>query len=376
MVLKHCSKQCDPHRIGRGHRWWPFLFLAVVNMPQQSVALENEKNNSRVSLTFSSRSVSEALPLKEFAGEWEQPPVSGDSTWTRNRLDQGVRYGNWSVGYTQRFDYRLQYNDSTTDLYYRDENDLPAVQGDVPVYLQIDQLRAQGIKVGYGYRWQSGLFLQMDISMLEASDFQAGVLEGTLNAEGDFFSGTASLNYRYTEDLLLEHQFEQPEGRGMAVDLAIGYVGSARSVRLALQDLYNRIDWEAAPHTYGNFDTIDRDVEDKVQLNPLFSGKRLLEDYRQSMPLYGTLSYAEHIDAGADVTLDVEYYAGELRYTTGLRWPGVPGNPYLGYEVEEQQWLLSLADDSGLWGFQLGMDDTDWEQANSLTLAFSLGASW
>ncbi|TLM79333.1 hypothetical protein ACONUD_13445 [Microbulbifer harenosus] len=316
------------------------------------------------------------MPISEFAGDWKNAPSAGDSTWTRNRLELGANYGNWTVGYTQRFDYRLEYNRDTADLYYRNENNLPARQGDVPVFLRIDQLRAQGFKIGYRHRWQSGIFARVSVTALEASDFQAGQLAGTLNAEGDFFSGTADLDYRYTKDLLLEHQFDMPQGRGFTTDLAVGYSGSERTIQIQLQDLYNRIDWELAPHTYGKFDTIDRDVEDKVQLNPLFSGKRLLEDFRQKMPMYGLASYTEHARGGADVKLDVEYYGNDLRYTTGLLWDHVPGNPYLGYELVDRQWLLSVGDDNGIWKLQLGFDDPDLEKAHSLTIAMAVAAYW
>ncbi|WGL15864.1 hypothetical protein PVT68_13925 [Microbulbifer bruguierae] len=343
-------------------------------MPQQSVALEAYKNNNRVYLAFSSRTVSEALPIKEFADEWQQPPGDGDSTWTRNRLDLGIWYRDWGVAYTQRFDYQLRYNNATTDLYYRDENNLPAPEGAVPVRLEISQLRAQGLKLQRRWRWESGYFLQTDLSLLSASDFQDGSLAGELGNENGFFSGTAALDYRYSEDLLLAHQFEQPEGDGLALDVSVGYSGARRSLMLEVQDLYSAIRWEQAPHTYGAFDTIDRDVAGEVQLNPLFSGKRLLEDFQQEMPRYGLVSYTEHIAGGADVKVDVEYFSGDLRYRPGMRWGDVPGNPYLGYEVEDGQWLLQLKDDRGFWHLQLGSDNRDWEKARSLTLAFGFSA--
>ncbi|WP_226664698.1 hypothetical protein [Microbulbifer aggregans] len=338
-------------------------------MPQESVALEN----NGIQLSFTSRTVSEALPIKEFADEWRTPPGKGDSTWTRNRFDQGVWYEDWGFGYTQRFDYQLRYNEATTDLYYRDENDLDPPTGRVPVLLEISQLRAQGIKLKRRWQWSSGFFAQADLSLLSASDFQDGILAGELGSDNEFFSGSARLDYRYSEDLLLEHQFEPPEGRGIALDFNIGYAGTHRSASLVVQDLYSAIEWEQAPHTFGAFDSVDREVAHAVQLNPLFTGKRLLEDYRQRMPVYATAHYAEH-RASVDWALDLELFDGDLRYRPGLRWDQLPGNPYLGYEVVDGQWLLQLGDDRGFWHFQLGSDSADWESAHSLTLAFGFSA--
>ncbi|MFV8781111.1 hypothetical protein ACNKU7_01700 [Microbulbifer sp. SA54] len=339
--------------------------MILVNVPEESVALEN----NGIQLQFTTRTVSEALPIKEFADEWRQPPGKGDSTWTRNRFFQGVWYEGWGFGYTQRFDYQLGYNEATTDLYYRDENDLDAPAGRVPVLLKISQLRAQGVKLQRRWQWSSGFFAQADLSLLSASDFQDGILAGELGSNGDFFSGSARLDYRYSEDLLLEHQFEPPKGRGLALDLNLGYTGTHRSARLILQDLYSAIEWRQAPHTQGAFDTVDRDVANAVQLSPLFSGKRLLTDYRQRMPLFAEAQYTEYRPS-SDWMLDLEYFDGDLRYRPGIRWGRLPGNPYLGYEMIDGQWLVQFSDDRGMWSFQLGSDSTSWEKANSLTLAF------
>ncbi|WP_288132170.1 hypothetical protein [Microbulbifer sp.] len=371
MELKLCSKRGNFQRHGKGRRWWPFLFLALANLPLQSVAQEA----SAIGLEFSSRTLSEPLPIKTFTDEWDRVPGDGEATWTRNRIGISANYGSWSIGYRQRFDYSLRYNKSTADLYYRDENNLPAIQGEVPVYLEINQLLAHGLTLGYRKQWSSGFFVGATAAWLQASDFQAGELRGALNGESDLFAGTAALDYRYSEDLLLDHQFERPHGKGVTLDLALGYVTNARRFSIQVQDLYSRVDWEQAPHTAGSFDSVDRDVEDKVQLNPLFSGTRQLEQFSQTLPLYGTARYIEYTD-GADWVLDLEYFDGALRYRPGLQWGSAPGNPYLGYEPERGEWQLQLRNESGSWHLTLGTDDLDLEEAHSLTIAMGWGRFW
>ncbi|WP_231758558.1 hypothetical protein [Microbulbifer elongatus] len=364
MPLKLCSEQGDFYRTGLGHRWWPFLFLGLVNVPLQSVALPSPE----VSLDFYSRTVSEALPINEFTGKWQQAPGGGENTWTRNRLDTGVWLGDWGVSYTVRYDYQLKYNQATADLYYRDEQGLNPPQDAVPVYLNALQLLADGIRLKRRWSLDSGLFLQANVSLLKAREFQDGTIDGLLSSDEQFFAGNASLDYRYSEDLLLEHEFEKPEGEGLTVDLVAGYQNNQRKVIVRVEDAYSLIRWEQAPYTHGKFDTADRDVEDEVQLAPVFSGWRELEDHEFTLPVYATGRYVEQMD-GYQLSLDMEYFADQVRYRPGIRWGNLPGNPYVGVDGAEGQWVFTLSDDSEQLRLQLGFDDPNLEKAHSLTMA-------
>ncbi|WP_156035294.1 hypothetical protein [Microbulbifer sp. HZ11] len=369
MRLKLCSKQGDIRRNGSGHLWWPFLFLGLMNVPLQSVALPSPE----VSLDFYSRTISEALPISEFAGKWKQAPGRGENSWTRNRLDTGVWLGDWGLSYTVRYDYQLTYNRATADLYYRDEQDLTPPEGAVPVYLNALQLLADGIRLKRRWNLDSGLFFQADVSLLKAREFQDGTIDGLLSSDEQFFAGNASLDYRYSEDLLLAHDFEKPEGEGLTLDLVAGYQNNQRKMFVRVEDAYSLIRWERAPYTYGKFDTADRDVEDEVQLAPVFSGWRELEDHEFTMPVYATGRYVEQM-SGYQLSLDVEYFADTVRYRPGIRWGNLPGNPYVGVDGEEGQWLFALSDDSARVKFQLGFDNPSLDKSHSLTVAVAWSA--
>ncbi|MCK7596514.1 hypothetical protein M0G74_04415 [Microbulbifer sp. CAU 1566] len=342
-----------------------------MNLSSQSVAVPAPE----VTLDFYSRTVSEALPIKEFTGKWKNAPGNGENTWTRNRLDTGAWLGDWGVSYTVRYDYQLQYNRATADLYYRDEQGLPPGEGAVPVYLNALQLEADGIKLKRRWYFYSGLFLQADISLLKAREFQDGTIDGLLTAGEQLFSGNANLDYRYTDDLLLKHEFEMPEGEGIAVDITAGYRDNNRVISLQVQDAYNRIRWKQAPYTHGKFDTANRDVEDEVQLAPVFSGWRELQDHDMTMPIYALGRYTQR-QQNFQWSLDLEYFADDVKYRPGMRWDNLPGNPYLGYEGSDKQWLLALSDEQNIWKLQLGFDDINLEKAHSLTIAMAVAAHW
>src|SRR5690606_10185142 len=81
------------------------------------LAMTMSAGATELELSLSSRTVSEPMAIKGFAEQWNGRLHKGDAAWTRNRLDIGVRHGSWRIGYVQRYDYILRFNDDTADLY-------------------------------------------------------------------------------------------------------------------------------------------------------------------------------------------------------------------------------------------------------------------
>lgn len=363
MRLKLCTDQGSAKR---GRRWRPFFVACssfCVLLSQSAAAQDDE-----VSFRFSSRTVSEPISVHGLLHDWRGRLYPGDRAWTRNRLELTYREAAWTLAYVQRYDYLLRFNDTTAELHYRQENGLPAPAAAVPVKLDAWHLRSDGIKLAHRWRWGETVYIEPALTLLRAVDFQGGLIEGELGAEGDMLAGSADLNYRYSEDRLLEHRFDHPSGRGATLDLSIGWQSEKHAVTVQLQDLYGLVDWDSAPYTRGRFDTEDRGGSGAVSLEPAFSGFRGESDYRQKIPAFGIASYTAHRN-GFSWQLDAEYFAGELRLRPGVRWGDLPANPYLGYEGRDGQWLLELASDSRSWSLRLGSDSADLEKARSLTVA-------
>ncbi|MEH6706436.1 MAG: hypothetical protein V7667_00550 [Alloalcanivorax venustensis] len=325
-------------------------------------------------LKVSSRSVSEPIAIKELAGDWRGTQHPGDIAWTRNRIELGVDINGWGIAYTQRYDYVLRFNSETADIYYRDKNDLPAPQGDVPVRLHAWHLRAQGVKFQRSFKWRNGVYVTPSVSLLKGWQFQDGEMQGLLRSDSGTFNGQADLDYRYSQDLLLDHQFRTPSGKGLAVDLTLGWRGESRQAWLQFQDIYGALWWRHAPHTHGRLNTMGRGDE-SVQLDPAFSGRRELKPYRQRLPVYTVGRYVQQQDDW-DLQLDAEYFMDRLWLRPGIRWRALLGNPYLGYEVRDGQWALGLGDDRKRWHLQLASDTWRLERARALTLEFGYMVRW
>jgi hypothetical protein len=325
-------------------------------------------------VAVTSRSVSEPMAIEGFTNEWDGDLHKGDIAWTRNRLDIGVRQGAWRIGYTQRYDYTLKFNNETADLYYRSENDLPEPAGDVPVRLDAWHMRAQGVKLSW--QWTSGgFFVEPAVSLLSGWQFQDGSLNGFLRNENGDLSGQAELDYRYSQDLLLDHQFDRPSGKGLVIDLLLGWEGEQKGANLEIQDLYGRMWWRDAPYTRGTFNTVSRNNPGVVRLDPAFSGVRDIDDYQQRLSTYILGDYWQ--DQGDwRWSVDAEYFLDRLWVRPGVSLPKVPGNPYLGHELRDGQWLLGTSDDDQRWYAQLGSDSWDYSQARSLTVQLGVRHRW
>lgn len=349
-------------------------FPKIIPFIVAAACLPRPCHGAGLDLILRSRAVSEPMAIEAYGDNWQGELHSGDIAWTRNRLELAARHGNWRIGYIQRYDYVIRTNEDTADLYYRDENDLPAPDGDVPVRLRAWHLRAQGARFQYRLERGDGFYLVPSLSLLDGWAFQDGALHGLLSND-DGLAGQGDLSYRYSEDLLLDHQFERPGGRGIAIDLMIGWQSERRRAELQIEDLYGRLWWDDAPYTRGVLDTVDRDDPERVHLDPAFSGVRRLEDYAQRMPLYATAFYCQ--DEGAWAwRLDVEYFIERVWFRPGISFPRVPGNPYVGHELRDGQWLLGLNDDRGVFHLRLGSDEQDLSDTRSLTLELGLLLQW
>ena len=316
---------------------------------------------------LSSRSVAEPVPVRAFAGRWQAPLQPGRQGWTRNRLLLGVESGALSLAYIQRYDYTLRFSPDTAEVYWRDRNDQPLAEDrDYDLFLDARHQRSQGLRVGWHLSRSSGFGVDAWVSVLQGMALQAGQLQGSLFADGDRYSGQASVDYRYSRDLLFDHQAPAPEGLGAALDVRVYWRGERLFLAVEMQDAWSHMAWRDAPFTRGGINSEGRQ-DDGFSLQPLFSGARGVSGFDQSMPRYMQLeSRWQH--GRWQWHLDGEYFLDRwyLRPGVSVTQGGIKG--YVGYEARMAQWVMGLSDTRGRITLQLGADDAAVHRAHSLTL--------
>lgn len=316
---------------------------------------------------LTSRAVAEPVPVKAFAGQWQSPLRDGRQGWTRNRLLLGVQSGSVSLAYIQRYDYVLRFSPDTADIYWRDRNDQPLAEDrDYMLFLDARHQRSQGLRIGWHGKTSSGFGVDAWVSLLQGMDLQEGRLQGQLSADEDRYAGQATIDYRYSHDLLFDHQVPAPDGYGAALDVRLHWQGERLFLALEMQDVWSRLVWRDAPFTRGGVDSEGRN-DDGFSLRPLFSGVRGVSGFHQPLPRY-TRFESRWQHGRWQWRLDGEYFLERLYLRPGVSLQQGDVEVYAGYEARMGQWHLGVSDRQRRLALQLGTDELVVHRAHSLTL--------
>lgn len=267
-----------------------------------------------------SEPVSVYSALHDLSGEFDR----GDVAFTRDRLELGVRKGNWEFALFDRYDYYLAFNPDTAELMYRDENKLTLDRNRTYVVdMKANHLRAKGIKIAYSFQPTDQLTLKFSGNLLYGSALLDGNVKGLLTTRGDdSFLLQADIDYNYSDDILLNRQVEDPSGIGAGFDAAFEWRMSDKiTLTGRFDDLVNRIFWKNAPYTLaeGTNATTRFDENGLLVVRPSLRGVEAFRRHTQRMPVYTVLSGYFGIGRGADLVVIVEHLMSTTLPTVGYR---------------------------------------------------------
>lgn len=350
--------------------------LLVFFLSNVSSAIES------VQLVATHRSYSEASAVIQMQqGTWnDRPKSNGEIVFTRNRLSFGGRDRWWSLHYIERHDAYFRFSPDTAELLFLAGSDraIPADQV-YHVDFRAQQLAAHGVRVGVHLpEWQR-IQLTTHISLLNGRQFQEGRLFGTVaQTSPNTYQGQTTIDYRYDQDRLLEHELNAPIGRGVALDIHVHWRYKQMHWSVFADDVWMQMNWQDSGRTAGQLNTDNAILNDNgfVRYTPLFKGIRGIDDYQQSaMPTLW------HVEVGYDL--------GRWQVVGGAWQYGPAAFPFvtmhyetesalewsLGYEAKSQTWRMSLERTHGpwLWMLKLGTDHYDVRYAHSLDIQMSAG---
>jgi len=248
---------------------------------------------------------SEPVSIKNFARHFDGPLERGDTAFTHDRIEVGVRWQRWQIALVQRFDYVTAFTPDTALVHYDDTHNIPLPNDrEYSLMLDVNRINAKGIKVGY--TWSPVSTVEVNISgsyYNNISDLQSGraTAQGDLTPITDQLvadaqavidnisptnkdisalyglvqnvNATIAVNYAYDKPKLHEPEYHQPVivgapnppisgvdfaapgGTGYAFDLSASWqITRQLQVSLAAMDLINQFSWKGAPQTTGSFD--------------------------------------------------------------------------------------------------------------------------
>lgn len=298
----------------------------------------------------------------------------GTRSFTHNRWESGVVHNGIKFALIARYDYVLDYSEDLAELVYREKNDLP-IQTNRAYEVYIDALyaRTAGLKLGYEIQPQPGLFLGVDVSALQVSDFLDGTIKGNVLVGDDSYIGEIGLDYVYTKDKLLDRIAEKPSGRGYAVDLAMKFQASDNlDLSMEVKDLTSRLKFERAPFTTAraSSDRISLNPDGTIDVKPILRGRESYRKHTMALPRRITFDALYRIDSNNKIFL------GTLRHSsdtyTHLGWSRKLNerwefSPSFNFGMD----ALTLALSSRNLGVSLTSDRADFDEARTFGLSFS-----
>ncbi|ASP39996.1 hypothetical protein CHH28_15520 [Bacterioplanes sanyensis] len=191
------------------------------------------------------RASSEAVPLHSMMYGWSSAFDRGDHGYADLQREVGVMWQDWRLGWQQRRYYSLRFNHATAQ-FYRDLEQGRDHQGSGRLELEVEHFIADGLRLAWQGDW-AGWHWQPTLTWYQVSHFQFGELHGNIR-DGE---ASATIDYQFNDDKILDYQASVPNGHGVSLDLQLSRRWSQWHLQLDVQDAFNRLWLKDAAFTEG-----------------------------------------------------------------------------------------------------------------------------
>jgi len=290
---------------------------AILLTPAGAASAETEWNLYSHLDTFA---YSEPVSIKSFVKDFDDDLEGGDTAFTHDSFEFGVRWNNLTIAAVQRFDYVTSFTPDTALYHHTTKNGGVINQNrDYDLLLDVERVTAAGLKVGYSHRITSQLKVSGAISYYTSlSSLQSGfagvagdlepltdqlIQEATaitdnLSADNrdlsplkDLVSDiltAVNINFAYDDPKFGEPfyrkpvitgqpnpvisgvDFDAPDGTGYAIDAAVEWQPTEQlTLGLKLWDIANQFNWDNAPVSVASFD-LNPFLLDAIDVTQLF----------------------------------------------------------------------------------------------------------
>ncbi|WP_247687318.1 hypothetical protein [Pseudoalteromonas luteoviolacea] len=210
-------------------------------------------NDFEIINNFDSEIYTEAQPVKSFLDEFNKPLESGDSAFTFNVFELGVKYKGVSLGAQSRYNYALEFDPDTALFTYLEKNDLPFERRNYRYLLKGKQSTTHGVFLAYDVSlFDNSLTITPKITYYQSAHFQDASVDGTVFS--DEIKGDLQTQYFFSKDILFKSftPEQSPEGKGYSFDLSIDWqISDDLNVSLKALDLVNETKYEGVGYVNG-----------------------------------------------------------------------------------------------------------------------------
>lgn len=359
----------------------PALDLPLAGPPDAAEQPKPAAPQLAFTMSLDNWGFSESAPLREIVwSDYTRPPTaSGDLSFLRSRAAAGAHYAGYSIEGIWRKDWVFRYHPDTAEILYRDQEDLALQNGrDYRLDFRPLVMEGRGIRLGAEATEFFGVKLRLAASIFQVVDYQQGSLTGLVSdPTGSQYEGNAAIDYRYREDLLLDHTSTASIGQGYALDLGLSWTDGRYFATVLMEDLLSYLSWDRLPFTIGRVDTDESgfDTRDDVDNNAVFSGRRGSPSYNTTnlLPVLTDIEVGRRL-SNWELSVNATHFMDE--WWPALRAAYLPWRSVrlgAGYEVKSNRVDIDLAWSTRHGGLavDVGTDNLDLDAAMSLVLGLS-----
>ena len=316
----------------------------------------SDELDKKFHIKFDSYTFSEPTSIDSFLHNFNGKFGGGETASSFSQLSLGIEYKSLTVSLIKRLDYFYQFSSETAQFYYNLENEVPFLPN-VPhrLELNMNHLKATGIKVGYKWKLSSNIDFYLFGSYLAASDFYQANLSGdTIWLDNEKFSIQAPAEIFSAHNELLAYPENNSKGEGLAFDITFDWrIYPYLNASFKIQDIYSEVDWEGALFTQVNrWQIYQKDSDNVVDATPLLEGEVL--NYSQKLPIrwLGELSFTSNAKTRFFVKFFHSQYSQDLQLGSkieinrkkfmSLGWNFISKSIELGYKTDYFHILLML----------------------------------
>lgn len=277
----------------------------------------------------------------------------GNRVYAKQTARTGLSYRDWAFGYSRNLYYFLNFSEGASQLLYAERNgQLRAQQEVLDVYFRANNASGQGAYLRYSRQW-GNVELAATVTYLTLSDLTYGEGEGVFDPGKPLANNThLVIDYAFRKDRIFREPVAPPKGRGLTLDLQLGWYWQGHRLDLAMEEVYSRLKWNTAPgnRIEGNF----RDLQLRDDAVVKYSHFRAQFD--QTLPVHTLLSYRYRLPWS--ISLGVEYERLDRKdwrklvadwhllgeWTASLRW--TPEDNLWGVGLQHPYLVFSLEADT------------------------------
>ena len=366
----------------------PLMSGSLINSP----FIASKRAATQIDWTVMVTAHSPAQPVAAFIKDWDAPLDSGTHAYAQARASLDVKPAESPISYglAWRYDYLMNFNQETADLYWQYQNkQIPNQNQTYQLQLEAQHNERIGADIGFTQQivpdWQLTTYANIwkGLHVLEGN--AKGSVTSQIFPEGEIVRNIDRLNktetyidYYYDAPALGEEDLnwypDKPTGYGYSLDLNLtGKLSDRTQLSIRGYDLLGRMYWKDMPSTQYILDyDINRPTTDNTR------GQLNTDDVTQTLPwriessLMHQLNNQWQLGAHAQANDIQNLY----QLSAGYQLANVSIPVTLTGLIEPQTKALGLAVDSKYGGVKLLTDSLDSEKAKRSEISLYGRYAW